>query len=72
MPISLTQFCLEFTFFSVKFDCKTTRITSSISTTLFTADGGKTSKDGSLFTNMAQEFGLGKVSDIMRNLYSKV
>lgn len=58
----------KLTFFSIELDSETTRITSSISTTLLTTNSRETSKDRSLLTDMAQELGLGKVSDIMSYL----
>jgi hypothetical protein len=58
-----------FTFFSVELDSETTRITSSIGTTLFTTDGRETKEDRCLLTNVAQELGLGKVRNIMSDLY---
>lgn len=59
----------NFTFFGIELDSETTRVTSSISTTLLTTDSGETSKYWSLLTNVAQELGLGKVGNIMSNLY---
>lgn len=61
---------IQGTFFSVELDSETTRITSSISTTLLTTDSRETSENGSLLTNVAQELGLGDVSDIVSDLYT--
>lgn len=57
-------------FFGVEFDGETTRITGSISATLFTTNSGESSEDRSTLANVAQELGLGKTSNIMSHLYT--
>jgi hypothetical protein len=58
-------------FFSVEFDGETTRITSSVSATLFTTNSRESSEDGSTLANVAQELGLGETSNVMSHLYAK-
>lgn len=57
------------TLLSVELDGETTGVTSSISATLLTTNSRETKEDGSLLANVAQELGLGKMANVMGDLY---
>lgn len=54
-------------FFSVELDCETTRITFSISRTLFTTNGRESGEDGSSLTNSFEDLGLAELGNVMGN-----